>query len=103
MIWQNAADGNNGADCPTPEDATGTIGPKIAKQMGPRGWTDEAIKEAVSAGKQVRALNKATGNPATRYISPTNGQSVVVDDVTKEVIHVGGRGFKYGPGSGDLP
>ncbi len=40
---------------------------------------------------------------ATRYINPTTGQSVVLDDVTKEVIHVGGPGFKYGPGSGDLP
>jgi len=31
------------------------------------------------------------------------GQSVVVDTVTNEVIHVGGPGFKYGPESGDLP
>jgi hypothetical protein len=79
------------------------IAPKIAKQMGSRGWTQEGIQEAIKSGKQVRALNKATGNAATRYVHPKSGQSVVVDDVTGEVIHVGGPGFKYGPGSGDLP
>ncbi len=71
--------------------------------MGPRGWTEDAIQEAMSSGKQVNALNKADGNPATQYIHPKTGQSVVVDDVTGEVIHVGGPGFKYGPGSGDVP
>ena len=43
------------------------------------------------------------GNLATRYIHPTTGQSVVVDDVTGKVIHVGVPGFKYGPGRGDAP
>jgi RHS repeat-associated protein len=85
------------------EVTTVTIGPKIAGQMEARGWTSEAIEEAMSSGKQVRAINRATGNPATRYINLMTGQSVVVDDVTGEVIHVGGPGFKYGPGSGDVP
>lgn len=80
-----------------------SIGAKIAGQMEARGWTEESIQGAIKSGDQVQAVNKATGNPATRYINPTTGQSVVVDDVTKEVIHVGGPGFKYGPGSGDLP
>jgi hypothetical protein len=35
--------------------------------------------------QQVRAVNKATGNPATRYIHPNTGQSVVIDDVTGQV------------------
>lgn len=35
------------------------------------------------------------GNGATRYVHPTTGRSVVIDDVTEEVIHVGGDGFKY--------
>jgi hypothetical protein len=35
------------------------------------------------------------GNPAWRYVNPTTGRSVVIDDVTKEVIHVGGDNFKY--------
>lgn len=67
------------------------------------GETGDAIQEAMESGQQVKAVNKATGNPATRYVHPTTGQSVGVDDVTGEVIHVGGPGFKYGPGSGDLP
>jgi RHS repeat-associated protein len=79
------------------------IGPKVASQMAARGWTREAIQEAVESGLQVRAINKATGNSATRYIHPTTGQSVVIDNTTGEVIHVGGPGFKYGPQSGDVP
>jgi hypothetical protein len=71
--------------------------------MGPRGWTEQQIAEAMKSGQQIRAINKATGNPAIRYVHPQNGQSVVVDTVTDEVIHVGGPGFKYGPASGDLP
>ena len=38
-------------------------------------------------------MNKS--NSATRYVHPTTGKSVVVDDVTREVLHVGGPGFKY--------
>jgi RHS repeat-associated protein len=85
------------------EGARYPLAPKIQGQLGNRGWTTEAIDEAVQSGQQVRAVNKATGNPATRHVHPTTGQSVVIDDVTGQVIHVGGPGFKYGPGSGDLP
>lgn len=80
-----------------------SISAKIARQMETRGWTEESIQEAINSGEQIRAINKATDNPATRYINPTTGKSVVVDDVTKEVIHVGRQGMKYGPRSGDLP
>ncbi|HYV46630.1 MAG TPA: hypothetical protein VFA20_17310 [Myxococcaceae bacterium] len=79
-----------------------TIGPKITRQMGPRGWTSEEIAEAIRSGKRIPAINKANGNPAIRYVHPETGQSVVVDTVTNEVIHVGGPGFQYGPESGDL-
>lgn len=34
-------------------------------------------------------------NNATRYVHPITGQSVVIDEVTREIIHVGGPGFKY--------
>ena len=34
-------------------------------------------------------------NSATRYVHPETGRSVVIDNVTGEVIHVGGDGFKY--------
>jgi len=80
-----------------------TIGPKIQSQMGRRGWTAQQIDEAVQGGMQIPAINRATGNPAIRYVHPVTGQSVVVDRVTKEVIHVGGPGFLYGPGAGDVP
>ena len=76
---------------------------KIAEQMGPRGWTADQIAEAINSGRRIPAMNKATGNPAIRYVHPGTGQSVVVDTVTNEVIHVGGPGFIYGPASGDLP
>ncbi len=79
------------------------IGSKIAKQMGPRGWTQESITKAMKSGNRIKAKNKANGNPATRYVHPKNGKSVVVDDVTNEVIQVGGPGFRFGPRSGDLP
>lgn len=79
-----------------------TVGEHAAGKMASRGWTNDAIREAIKSGEQVKAVNKANNNPATRYIHPSTGQSVVVDDVTGEVIHVGAPGFKYGRGSGDV-
>lgn len=77
--------------------------PKIERQMAQRGWTRKMVEEAVESGEKIPAVNKATGNPATRYVHPGTGQSVVVDNVTGDVVHVGGQGFSYGPKSGDLP
>ncbi|MGH7303818.1 MAG: RHS repeat-associated core domain-containing protein, partial [Candidatus Rokuibacteriota bacterium] len=68
---------------------------KINRQMGPRGWTEHLIREAIDKGQRVPAVHLATGSPATRYIHPETGQSVVVDNITKVVIHVGGKGFRY--------
>ena len=69
---------------------------KWASQMAKRGWTSEQITEAIESGAQHPAENRPNpGNPATRYVHPKTGRSVVVDDVTNEVIHVGGDGFKY--------
>jgi len=76
---------------------------KIPKQMGRRGWTEQQIAEAMKCGQQIPAINKATGNAAIRCVHPQTGQSVVVDTVTNEVIHVGGPRVKYGRASGDLP
>ena len=69
---------------------------KWAGQLSKRGWTAEQITEAVTKGNSfdtVNMVNKA--NSATRYVHPTTGQSVVIDNVTKELLHVGGPGFKY--------
>lgn len=69
---------------------------KFQNQMQKRGWTPEQIDEAISSGQHFPALNMInSGNAATRYVHPQTGRSVVVDNVTKEVLHVGGDGFKY--------
>jgi hypothetical protein len=67
-----------------------------ANKMEKRGWTYQQIDEAIRNGKTARAINLVhPGNSATRYIHPVTGRSVVVDDVTNEVIHLGGDGFGY--------
>jgi hypothetical protein len=76
---------------------------KISDQMDDRGWTADQIDEAVKSGSRIDAINRYTGAPATRYVNPTTGRSVVIDDATGEVVHVGGDSFRYGPLSGDLP
>lgn len=64
--------------------------------MQKRGWTREQIDEAIEAGKRFTADNKVNpGNSATRFVHPKTGRSVVVDDVTIEVLQVGGNGFKF--------
>lgn len=69
---------------------------KWASQMTKRGWTPEQITEAIQKGKAYPAENLVNkGNPAMRYVHPETGRSVVIDTITKEVIHVGGDGFKY--------
>jgi hypothetical protein len=66
------------------------------KRMTQRGWTPDQVTEAISAGHQYRAVNNVNpSNPATRYVHPTTGRSVVADDITEVVIHVGGDGFVY--------
>ena len=65
-------------------------------QLKKRGWTETQIDEAIARGKKFSAQNNVNpANPATRHVHPSTGRSVVVDDVTLEVLHVGGVGFKY--------
>jgi len=69
---------------------------KAARQMAQRGWTDAQIDEAVQNGQQHPAPNNVNpANGATRYVNPSTGRSVVLDNVTGEVLHVGGDGFLY--------
>ena len=64
--------------------------------MQQRGWTPSQITEAVENGQKFPVANNVNpGNAATRYVHPATGRSVVMDDVTKEVIHVGADGFVY--------
>jgi hypothetical protein len=65
-------------------------------KMLKRGWTPQQISEAIQNGQTFPATNLVnSGNGATRYVHPSTGRSVVVDDVTEEVIHVGADGFVY--------
>lgn len=64
--------------------------------MNQRGWKPNQVTEAIQKGKQFPAENLVNkGNPATRYVHPETGRSIVQDNVTKEIIHFGGDGFKY--------
>ena len=65
-------------------------------KMQQRGWTVDQIEEAIHGGQSHSAANNINpANRATRYVHPTTGRSVVLDDATGEVIHVGGDGFVY--------
>lgn len=69
---------------------------KWTSQMNKRGWTIQQITEAINKGKQYKAVNMVNkGNGATRYVHPVTGRSVVVDDVIKELLQVGGDGFLW--------
>lgn len=72
------------------------IGPKVARQMKGRDWTESAISEAIQHGRQVPTRNFKTGTAAIRYVHPTTGRSVVVDVDSDEVIQVGDYGFQFG-------
>ena len=99
----SSATGGPASEQPHSTPSGFTYGRKIQRQMSRRGFTPDQIDEAVAAGDRVSAVNRATGGPATRYINPSTGQSVIIDDTTHEVIHVGGPGFEFGPNSGDAP
>jgi hypothetical protein len=69
---------------------------KWANQMAQRGWTEKQITEAITKGNSFKAVNNVNkAHSATRYVHPTTGQSVVIDDVTKELLQVGGKGFLW--------
>jgi hypothetical protein len=64
--------------------------------MQRRGWTIDQIEQAIRQGQRFAAANNIKpDHGATRYVHPTTGRSVVLDDATGEVIHVGGDGFVY--------
>ena len=65
---------------------------KLRVQMARRGWTEEQIVEALQTPG---IATRGQFGPATRYVHPRTGRSVVVDDATGEVFHVGGDGFVY--------
>lgn len=60
--------------------------------MRKRGWTEEMIVEAMQT---VGIPMKGKKDPSTRYVHPETRKSVVVDDASGEIFHVGGEGYKY--------
>ena len=70
---------------------------RILRSMSRRGWTLEHIREAIDTGRAAfPAVDRTAGGaPATRYVHPVTDKSVVVNDQTGRVIHVGVEGCKY--------
>ena len=69
---------------------------KWLNQFANRGWTPEDVTYTIKTGKSYPAtnmINKANG--ATRFQNPKTGKSIVIDDKTYELIHVGGENFKW--------
>ncbi|WP_205635929.1 colicin E5-related ribonuclease, partial [Algoriphagus antarcticus] len=65
--------------------------PKIVKQMGSRGWTQELIHNTINNPFTTRvATNSATGNASTAFFQK-NGSYVVKDDLTNQVIQISNR------------
>jgi hypothetical protein len=61
---------------------------KIVRQMTSRGWTKQEILDTVREGDAYSVTNKATGGPATEYVSRSTGKFVVIDDNTGQVLQV---------------
>jgi RHS repeat-associated protein len=77
-------------------DSASKSAARLQRQMQQRGWTGRQITEAVKGGQKFSAPNNLNPmNGATRYVHPVTGQSVVIDDITKQVFHVGGPGYRY--------
>lgn len=72
-------------------NSTSQYGDKITRQMGPRGWTDNLVDEAISRPHATSAAtNKATGGKATAYFRQ-DGSYVVRDNASREIIQVSNR------------
>ena len=66
------------------------------RKMRRWGRTPAHVDEAILAGRQFEVTTHINpGNGATRSVHPDTARSVVLDDATGEVIHVGGDGFGY--------
>ena len=77
------------SNCP---NISSTISPKIQSQMNQRGWNTEMINNAIST-PGIPATGKL--GPATRFVDPGTGQSIIIDNSTGQIFHVGGPGYKY--------
>jgi hypothetical protein len=65
---------------------------KLRRQMRKRRWTEEQIREALQT-PGMACMGK--DGPATRYVHPVTGKSVIIDNRTGEIFHVGAEGYRY--------
>jgi len=66
---------------------------KIVTQMGKGGWTEKKVFNALKTNG-IEATGKI--NSATRYVNPSTGKSIIIDNMTKELFHAGRKSdFKY--------
>ncbi|KAB2927752.1 MAG: DUF4157 domain-containing protein [Leptonema illini] len=65
-------------------------------KMSKRGWTIDQIAEALESKESYPAVNNLRpGNSATRYVHPETGRSIVIDEITREILQVGGDGYLW--------
>ena len=69
---------------------------KWANQFARRGWTAQQIDEAIAVGQRFQTIKSVNpAHTATRYVHPRTGRSVVVDDITRVILQVGGNAFRF--------
>jgi hypothetical protein len=63
--------------------------------MGPRGWTLNDVIETLNSPEKYQAMDYRTTpyQPATRYVNPSTGKFIVVNDETGELVQVSGEDF----------
>lgn len=82
-----------GLPCTNTDWSMGCLTPEYMKK---RGWTEQEITEAITSGPQVPTMFFGDSeHDALRYMHPETGKSLAVDDVTRELIHLGLDDYIY--------
>ncbi len=69
---------------------------KWANRVSKGGWTRQGIINTILKGKVYSAVNLVRpDSSATRFVNPSNGLSLVVDDETHQIIQLGRPGHAY--------
>jgi hypothetical protein len=68
---------------------------KNINRMNSRGWDHQQINEAFDQGTQEPAVDLEFQQPATRYLHPSTGKSLTVNDLTGRIVMLGDKLFKY--------
>ena len=68
------------------------------KYMGNKGWTPDEIQQTLIKGKWKPHLgtnHMNPGNPMRLVTNPYTGKSLIIDNVTREIIQLGRKGYRY--------